>query len=60
MPITKDVLVKHFSDRFLCLEEGVEIGSIADILNLSLSSLKDSTKGNGRSWEFRSKDYSRP
>lgn len=44
LPITKDVLIKHFSDRFLSLEEGLEVGSIADILNLPLSVLKDSNE----------------
>jgi GTPase Era involved in 16S rRNA processing len=43
MPITKDMLIKHFSDRFLKLEEGTEIGSIADILDLPILSLKDAS-----------------
>src|SRR5271157_827348 len=44
MPITKDMLIKHFSDRFLKQDEGTEIASIADILDLPILSLKDASE----------------
>ncbi len=41
VPNTKNVIVQHFSDRFLNLEKGKEITSIAEILDLPLNTLKD-------------------
>ncbi len=41
MPITKNVIVQRFSDRFLNVEKGKEITSIAEILDLPLNALKD-------------------
>jgi len=41
VPVTKNVIIQHFTDRFLNLEKGKQISSIAEILDLPVSSLKD-------------------
>ncbi len=41
MPVTKNIIIQHFSDRFLILEKGKEITSIAEILDLPVIALKD-------------------
>ncbi len=41
MPVTKNLIVQHFSDRFLNIEKGKEITSIAEILDLPVDALKD-------------------
>jgi len=43
MPTTKNVIVQNFSDRFLKLEKGKEIKSIAEILDLPISNLKEAS-----------------
>ncbi len=41
MPVTKNIIIQHFADRFLNVEKGKEINSIAEILDFPVSALKD-------------------
>ncbi|OLS12299.1 MAG: hypothetical protein RBG13Loki_4122 [Promethearchaeota archaeon CR_4] len=43
MPNTKNIIIQHFSDRFLNLEEGKEVSSIAAILDLPIRYLKEAS-----------------
>jgi GTPase Era involved in 16S rRNA processing len=44
MPVTEKVIIKNITERYLNLEEGTEINSIAEILDFPLLSLKNATK----------------
>ncbi len=41
MPVTKNIIIQHFSDRFLNVDKGKDLTNISDILDLPLSALKD-------------------